>query len=427
MVEIDLLEKIPIWNEFAVLTEVTGDRIPVVRVNDWRQFTEILDEPYFNKKNVHLVFRGHRRFDWGLTPSLGRLSDKGIVTQKIAKKQLDYFRRAVRGRVSDSSIVADGEEEELWSVGQHHGLSTPLLDWTYSPYVALFFAFEKDDSTEEKQQNPYRVIYVLDKSYVEKNENCPQIKILEPRKDNHGRLVNQAGLFTLSDYENTLENYLIDSLEEEVLENLTDEDEVTELSKYICKIYIPNKNRDECLRHLRRMNVHHASLFPDILGASEYCNILIAESIAEEENAPETDGSAEEENAPETDGSAEEENAPETDGSAEEENAPETDGSAEEEDVLERLKDLIADATESQQLEEKDIFAIADKILIIFEIKTKKSIDWKTREPVKASMRTAFRSIMREYVSSDEGLTEITNKILSYFTELNQEGTIVDR
>jgi hypothetical protein len=187
----------------------------------------------------------------------------------------------VRGRIPDPSLVNEAEEDELWSVGQHHGLMTPLLDWTYSPYVALFFAFAKPDSDTE-DDNPYRSVYVLNKTFVGDDKVCPDIRVLEPRKDNHGRLVNQAGLFTFSPTDATIENKLTDVLSGENTgdEELKGADEASQpeiLAKYICKIYIRNEEREACIRHLRRMNVHHASLFPDLIGASEYCNILISE------------------------------------------------------------------------------------------------------------------------------------------------------
>ena len=69
----------------------------------------------------------------------------------------------------------------------------------------------------------------------------------------------------------------IQSLQDEVLQDVEEDAEAGELAKYLCKIYIPNEDRVECLRHLRMMNVHHASLFPDLIGASNFCNIMVAE------------------------------------------------------------------------------------------------------------------------------------------------------
>lgn len=275
-------EKVPNWPTFAALGESGGDRVPSTKLSGWRDIARIIEDPFFKRQKTQLVFRGSRRFDWSLTPSLGRLdTSRGIVTQQVAEAQLKLFRRAIRGRISDHALVEIDEEntKELWSVGQHHGLHTPLLDWSYSIYVALFFAFEKSDSSKD---NPYRAIYVLNKSYVEHDGHCPDVTIVEPRKDDHGRLVNQAGLFTLSAYGDTLENVLINSLQDEVLGEVDEDKEDEELARYLCKIYIPNQDREECLRHLRMMNVHHASLFPDLIGAASYCNSLVAEFPVDE-------------------------------------------------------------------------------------------------------------------------------------------------
>ncbi|PJL06998.1 FRG domain-containing protein [Stenotrophomonas maltophilia] len=281
----DYFERIPVWSDsrkcFEVMADERSGRIPVTRLESWRDYAELLESSFFNRPAIQLIFRGQRRSDWNLMPTLGRLSDNGIVTENLAAAQLERFKRAIRGRLSDNSLV--DEDDELWSIGQHHGLMTPLLDWTYSPYVALFFAFAKGDSKDE-EENPYRVVYVLNKSFVLEHQGETGIRLWEPRKDSYGRLVNQAGLFTFSPYDATIENKLANVLaddeafEDEELRSASEEDQPDLLARYICKIYIRNEGRDSCLRHLRRMNVHHSSLFPDLIGASDYCNITTAEA-----------------------------------------------------------------------------------------------------------------------------------------------------
>jgi len=364
---------IPEWPAFAIVGDDVSGRVPVTRIASWRDLTRLLEDPFFNRPKEQLIYRGHRRYDWPLTPSLGRFDPRNIITEQVAGAQLRLFRRAVRGRIADRTLVELDEENELWSVGQHHGLMTPLLDWTYSPYVALFFAFEKEDRQQGELDNPYRAIYVLNKSHVEGDDRCPDVSVLEPRKDDHGRLVNQAGLFTYSGYGNTLENFLIDSLRDEVLGDVTEDEEAAELAKYICKIYIPNEERAECLRHLRMMNVHNASLFPDLLGASQYCNVLVAleavnyrqAEIEKSEKAPASPS----------------------------EPAPVDPTTGADDENTESVRAVLAAPAEAAGVEPARLELIASELAS--ELAKQQFVDWEKRESVQAAMRNSARVVLR--------------------------------
>lgn len=277
-------EDIPLFTDtpgsFALMLDDISGRIPVTRLQHWNDFSELLDSAFFRAPGFEYVYRGHRRFDWKLQPTLGRIAHNGVIDAELANRHLRSFRQAIRGRVSDYELVREHEEDELWAVGQHHGLMTPLLDWTYSPFVALFFAFSAKDAPGELD-NPYRSVYLLNKAALE-DQACPDIPLVEPVKDDYGRLVNQAGLFTKSPYGDSFENVLINWLAESEDSNselgrVDENDQASVLARYICKVYIPNTDQNECVRFLRRMNVHHASLFPDLIGAAQHCNTLAYE------------------------------------------------------------------------------------------------------------------------------------------------------
>jgi hypothetical protein len=409
----DYFSGIPLWNatgqtkRFEVMADDLSGRIPVTRLESWRDVTLLLESDFFNRPGVQLVFRGHRRHDWGLMPTLGRVTTNGIVSEALATAQLDRFKRAVRGRLHDTGLV--DEDDELWAVGQHHGLMSPLLDWTYSPYVALFFAFHKEDVKDEKD-NPYRALYVLDKSFLAAHESETGIRVFEPRKDQHGRLVNQAGLFTFSPFDATLENKLANVLTDdegftdEQLKGASEEEQPEILARYICKIYIRNEERDACVRHLRRMNVHHASLFPDLIGASEYCNILTAEAEQAEEIARQATHAA-------TAAAAVPVAVPQEAGPE----APAATTAS-----TQSIEDVLRAPPEAQQVEPGRIALIALELSKI--IAENKVVDWDKRESVQAHMRSRMRVELRRLaypLSLRDGVIE---RILALIKRAPPEG-----
>ncbi len=380
--------KIPVWNSenpeqsFDILPEQPSGRIPVTRIEHWRGFSSLLESSFFNRVDEQFIFRGHRRFDWEMTPTLARVTQNGIVTEDIAKRQLEMFRKAIRGRISDHSLLDDEDErehDELWSIGQHHGLMTPLLDWTYSPYVALFFAFAKEDQTDEKD-NPYRAVYILNKSFISDDDLCPDIRVFEPKKDDHGRLVSQAGLFTFSPYDATIENKLTEVLTDEdfpddELKTAAEGEQPGILAKYICKVYIKNEEQQECLKHLRRMNVHHASLFPDLIGAADYCNIFMAEierdrAIQQRQVEPIGETVAEEHALPAQSDLPLSHN-------------------------VDSILELLKSTQESQEVEPSRIQLIADELNKY--LSKSMVVDWQARDTVQAEMKNTTRVLLRKY------------------------------
>jgi len=226
-------------------------------VDDWESLVATLDD-YYKHFNGY-IFRGQADAKWKLESTLSRAlktaypQAKGI--KQIENAHLYNFKVNIRGRNNlDLENVSD---DELWALGQHFGLHTPLLDWTRSPYVALYF------SLFGKCESGYRAIWALlesDVKTINKKIKIPskRIRIINPITNHNQRLVNQRGLFVKIPIGVDLENWVRPSKS------------FTWITMY--KISFPDKIRDDALAALDNMNINYLSLFPDITGSSLYTN-----------------------------------------------------------------------------------------------------------------------------------------------------------
>ena len=192
---------------------------------------------------------------WKLEPTLVRhFRNRNEGTYKsVIRMHLNNFKYSVRGRTNNLKDIID-DADELWALGQHHGLNTPLLDFTNSPYVSAYFAFH-----EEKSDSDYRVVYGISQAAI-RTKLKSDLELFKPLSDHNKRLLSQGGLFVKFKTEKDIESLLAENYEAE------------EKKIKLYRIRIPNKDREICLKFLNNMNINHNTLFPDLLGTSIYCN-----------------------------------------------------------------------------------------------------------------------------------------------------------
>lgn len=137
-------------------------------------------------------YRGHSDIKYRLIPSVGRMFKEGNESA-LLQYERSIFESFKRNLPLYSNHIPKNDKECLF-LAQHYGLPTRLLDWTYNPLIALYFACKSNNLVDG-------IVYVgLPSRYFEFNENNQDIlsfdkeTILLPNLTDV-RYKNQNGLF----------------------------------------------------------------------------------------------------------------------------------------------------------------------------------------------------------------------------------------
>jgi len=251
-----------------------------LRISSMSQYTELCFKDMmqeFGRYRSNYVFRGMTDSNYALYPSLYRNCSK---KPKLEGAMLRNFEKYME-------LPQPNRYTDFWDImvlGQHHGLPTRLLDWTFSPLIALHFA--TDDSLK---MNTDGVVWMVNVHYV--NKNTPEIftkllrgdqlfftiknlkDVTQNREDELGyfdkiiedsflffeppsidaRIVNQYALFSIASLKHQLLDDLIGSMEVESF-----------------KIIIPKEIKWEIRDKLDQLNITERVIYPGLDGLAKW-------------------------------------------------------------------------------------------------------------------------------------------------------------
>jgi hypothetical protein len=140
-------------------TTVAGNPPEDARPPCKRRVPKSVDEVFeiFRGLQEGYVFRGHQSGRWRLQSSLERSGLENTIEGE--RWMLIEFPRRAAHYLPQATSILPGDTLTWLSILQHYGAPTRLLDWTHSPYVALFFAVE--ERLQDHDQEDAHVVWAL--------------------------------------------------------------------------------------------------------------------------------------------------------------------------------------------------------------------------------------------------------------------------
>lgn len=119
------------------------EKIPMERLSTAEDVAKLLiDLPYgckVGRYRTSALYRGLHNSAYDLTTTLQR-----NCKSQASRIEGSILRNFAKYAISDEPNICESVWRQM-AIGQHHGLPTRLLDWSYSPLVALHFATSSEN------------------------------------------------------------------------------------------------------------------------------------------------------------------------------------------------------------------------------------------------------------------------------------------
>ena len=234
--------------------------VKAVRCRSWAGFKSWAAER--RSQDNAAWFRGHGCSSYSLRTSLHRAGrhrmDRYLATELV------QFKSHVEAVFNRRFNLNDGDDySTVLVLGQHHGLPTPMLDWTESPYIAAFFAFSDAlDAKRAGKKSTHVRVFALSQKMIEGTSpravvvSWPQpfVASLTVAPLHNPRLYAQQGRFMVTNVSNL----------EAFIRNI----EIKAGMQHLFAIDIPVACGTEALQDLAFMGLTAATMFPGLDGIS---------------------------------------------------------------------------------------------------------------------------------------------------------------
>lgn len=249
-----------------------------ITLKSWLDFDKKISRKNYRK----WIYRGQSDASWELESSLHRAFQEAQSIHELGRGKPKELNRYEHEKVMIDRFKCNAhlylnhlpkEDDNLsWlSLMQHYGAPTRLLDFTFSPYVALFFALEfgngdavvycinhqaiKNDDDEyfgKDRLEAYKsILKFKENTTISHTSYDPFLFAFEPTFSNQ-RLLSQQGILVATN--------VLSKTHEKILNYYEIQDE------NILKLIIPSKLRYSGLRKLNQMNISSANIYPGLEG-----------------------------------------------------------------------------------------------------------------------------------------------------------------